>query len=221
MSDSEKKIAEYINLVQSIKTNVIINGTPILRDNDLAKLRTINDTYRECFDYSKPVVVSISRFDFPKNMKLAYEIAKQRPNYLFMWIGDGPDLCKIKEISHRDNVNNIIFVGFDSLPIQHLAKAAVYLSTSRWEGLPLALLEAMSVGLPIVASDVAGNRDVVNSINGSLYTLGDISSALDKLDYWVERGSDQSIRNKIVAMHKEKFSIDEMCSQTVSLYQRL
>jgi glycosyltransferase involved in cell wall biosynthesis len=46
-------------------------------------------------------------------------------------------------------------------PLAALAAADVYLSTSRWEGLPYALLEAASVGAVVVATDVVGNRDVV------------------------------------------------------------
>ena len=51
----------------------------------------------------------------------------------------------------------------------YLASADIYLSTSLWEGLPLSVLEAMSIGLPVVLSDCVGNKDLVED-NGFLYS---------------------------------------------------
>jgi len=55
-----------------------------------------------------------------------------------------------------------------------LAASDVFILTSRREGLPKALMEAMAVGLPIIATDVRGNRDLVKSgENGYLVSLDD------------------------------------------------
>lgn len=62
----------------------------------------------------------------------------------------------------------IDFVGFTKEPMKYLQSSDLYLSTSRFEGLPYGLIEAASVGLPIVASNVKGNNEVVNNgYNGS------------------------------------------------------
>ena len=56
--------------------------------------------------------------------------------------------------------------------------ADIYLSTSLYEGLPISILEAMSVGLPIIASDVTGNCDtIVNGKSGYLYNINDVKDA--------------------------------------------
>ena len=63
-----------------------------------------------------------------------------------------------------------------------MRKASVALSTSRWEGMPLALLEAMSEGLAIVASDVVGNNDIVtHGEQGYLFSVEDTDQAVQQL----------------------------------------
>ncbi|MCB5196562.1 glycosyltransferase [Deefgea salmonis] len=53
--------------------------------------------------------------------------------------------------------------------LAQLATLDIYIQTSRWEGLPVAVIEAMAAGLPVVATDVVGNRDLVkNGENGYL-----------------------------------------------------
>jgi len=87
----------------------------------------------------------------------------------FVWVGDGPDFCRLKEKAQKDGVK-IRFVGFSDKPMDFLASASVYFSSSRFEGMPYALIEAASLGLPIVASNVAGNNEVVfNGENGFLF----------------------------------------------------
>ena len=51
-----------------------------------------------------------------------------------------------------------------------MSESDIFLSTSRWEGMPLAVLEAMSEGLPIVATKVSGNDDVMqNGVEGVIF----------------------------------------------------
>ena len=63
----------------------------------------------------------------------------------------------------------VLFLGFRVDAWQLIRGFDLYISTSRWEGLPLVLLEAMEQGVPVVASDVACNRDILEgwSVLGS------------------------------------------------------
>jgi glycosyltransferase involved in cell wall biosynthesis len=83
--------------------------------------------------------------------------------------------------------------------------AHFYLSTSRWEGMPLAVLEAWRSGLVVVASDVIGNRDLVrDGISGRLFHADDgraaariIRSLLgdpDQAAYLRDRGQRRALR---------------------------
>lgn len=164
VSKSENSLCLKLKLFKKSKSEIVYNGIKALLKDDHAKIK---------FNLSgKRVVTTISRFDYAKNMSLAYEIAqnfKDNPDIVFLWLGDGDDRAKFKSMVQKDGAN-IIFTGFtDEIPA-YLSATDIYLSTSRWEGLPYALIEAQSLGIPIVATNVVGNNEVVeNGKSGFLF----------------------------------------------------
>lgn len=164
VSNSENSVCLKLGLFKKGKSEIVYNGIKALLKDDNAKIK---------FNLSgKSIVTTISRFDYAKNMSLAYEIAqnfKDNPDIVFLWLGDGDDRAKFESMAQKDGVN-IIFTGFtDEIPA-YLSATDIYLSTSRWEGLPYALIEAQSLGIPIVATNVVGNNEVVeNGKSGFLF----------------------------------------------------
>lgn len=164
VSKSENSLCLKLKLFKKSKSEVVYNGIKALLKDDNAKIK---------FNLSgKRVVTTISRFDYQKNMSLAYEIAqnfKDNPDIVFLWLGDGDDRVKFESMAQKDGAN-IIFTGFTDEVPAYLSATDIYLSTSRWEGLPYALIEAQSLGIPIVATNVVGNNEVVeNGKSGFLF----------------------------------------------------
>jgi glycosyltransferase involved in cell wall biosynthesis len=83
----------------------------------------------------------------------------------FIWIGEGAE----KKLLTSPNISVTGWV--DKSEVENLLMSAdLYLSTALWEGLPYAVLEAMSMRLPLLLSDCPGNSDLVeNNVNGFLY----------------------------------------------------
>ena len=108
-------------------------------------------------------------------------------------------------------------------PAAILARAGVYLSTARWEGMPLALLEAFRTGLPVVASDAPGNRDVVtHEVTGLLYPEGDAVAAARCL---VRLQEDPALMQRLVTRARqecsERFGRPAMIERVRACYQRV
>lgn len=115
---------------------------------------------------NKITIISVGRLFIQKNPKLFNDIALEfinNPNIQFIWCGDG----ELKLELTSPNIKCTGWIKRKELE-NYLANADIYLSTSLWEGLPLSVLEAMSIGLPVVLSDCVGNRDLVEN-NGFLY----------------------------------------------------
>ncbi len=152
VSNGEKQLALKRHFSKDANTFVIYNGIP----NPHVDAKQGSNKQLK--------IVTLSRFDYPKNMEGMYKIAsyfKNDKSLQFVWIGDGPDKSKLEEQAKKEGVD-INFVGFSKEPMKYLLESDLYLSTSRFEGLPYGLIEAASVGLPIIASNVKGNNEVVN-----------------------------------------------------------
>ncbi len=94
--------------------------------------------------------------------------------------------------------------------LKQLATLDIYIQTSRWEGLPVAVIEAMAAGLPVVATDVVGNRDlVVNGENGWL--ADDRDDFIARLVPLIEdRTERQRLGSQARAFAQANYSLDTM-----------
>jgi glycosyltransferase involved in cell wall biosynthesis len=96
----------------------------------------------------------------------------------------------------------------------------IYLHPSRWEGMPVALIEARVCGLPAVATDVVGNRDVVvHGETGFLCRSTDeMAEALARLVH------EPALRRRLGANARERalprFNLDRLVDELEALYQR-
>lgn len=114
-------------------------------------------------------VFTLGRVCYQKNPVLFNEIALKMPDIDFIWIGNG-------NLESELNAPNITVTGWikrrEALKIAYTADC--FLLPSRWEGLPISLLEAMYLRKPCVVSDVIGNHNVIHSgVNGYVCTTSD------------------------------------------------
>ena len=207
VSNGEFKLGKSMRFLFTDKSVIIYNA---IADEGLKFNRYDN----------KLVIISLSRFDFAKNMDMAYRIAKALRNnheIEFVWVGDGEDFVRLKQKSVEEHVN-INFIGFTEYPMSYLKNADLYLSTSRFEGLPYALIEAASVGLPIVATDVVGNNEVVlHDYNGLVFkTEQEAVDAIKKLSINADLLNRYSINSR--ELYLKTFTMEKMISSIVDTY---
>ncbi|EMR02980.1 glycosyltransferase [Cesiribacter andamanensis] len=170
------------------------------------------------------VVATLSRFDHQKNMQETFAIAKHLREYRqirFLWIGDGEDRVALEQAAQREGLTNITFAGFRQDIPKLLSEADVYLTTSRHEGLPFALIEAFSLKIPVVASDVVGNNEVVtHGVNGFLYPLGSIAEGAGSLLKLMEdQPTYQRFSADAYASFRLKYSATKMVREIENIYQ--
>ena len=222
VSESEKKQALQQHLWSNISSVIINNGVENNKiDNILDSRKQTRNNIN--INSQKFIIATITRFDFQKNMWEAYEIAKTCKDYVFLFIGDGPEKEKIESRARKEGNKNIIFTGFTKTPKQYLEASDIYLSTSRWEGMPLGVLEAMSLGLPVVATNVTGNNEaVLNGETGFLYPLGDIGKAISILNTIEKDGKlYKELSRKSLMRQRSKYSVGIMVDKTQDLYRKV
>ena len=105
-------------------------------------------------------------------LKAARLIQRQRPNVKCIIAGDGPLKSSLQATAHEYNLgNNVLFLGHRSDVYDILRLMDVFVLPSLSEGIPMALLEALALGRPVVASRVGGIPEVIqHGVTGLLTT---------------------------------------------------
>lgn len=105
------------------------------------------------------------------------------PRLRLVFLGDGPLAPRLRrEISSRNLTNCVQLLGWRSDASSLMKSADLLLLASRWEGLPNVLMEAQAAGLPIVASAVDGNTELIrHGITGRLFRSGDVSEMASQM----------------------------------------
>lgn len=218
VSPSEAEEVKSLHLCSN-KLTTIVNGVEICA--------AVQHTAK----YNPFLLVHVSRFDpLQKNslwlLKLAQGLrqANLLDQCLFILIGDGEELPILRQQIHLQNMDkNFQILGSQPSVRPFLRGAGCYISTSCWEGLPLAVLEAQAEGVPAVVSRVVGNTDAIeDGITGFTYPLNDVSSAVSCIrtlinDYNIW----QSMSKAAYKRARKHFSVEYMAQQTAELYKRV
>lgn len=174
-------------------------------------------------------ICSVARPCYQKNTLFMIEVVRKVvvkiPNVKFYLLGVGyysPDLEEvhglIKQYALEENIKMVPWLP-QKETFEYMINADVYLTVSRYEGLPLSVIEAMSLGCLVVASEVPGNVDCVkNGINGYLLPL-ETDVFVSKLYYLythpVERKKmGESSRN----LFEEHFCMDTQIEKLMEIY---
>jgi glycosyltransferase involved in cell wall biosynthesis len=129
-----------------------------------------------------PVILAVGRLtkqkDFPTLIRAFAQVLPTRPARL-MILGEGVDRpmleALVKQLGLQDHVS---LPGFVENPYAYMKRAALYVLSSRWEGLPTVLIEALYCGQPIVATDCpSGPREILaGGQHGVLVPVGDVEA---------------------------------------------
>jgi glycosyltransferase involved in cell wall biosynthesis len=157
----------------------------------------------------------VGRITFARNPKLFNNIAEKYPNYNFVWIGDG-------ELNHEITAPNIRITGWmleQSKVLKELNNIDIYIQTSLWEGLPIAVLEAMALQKPVLATNIIGNKDVV-----SHNETGFLFDTIDEIDHFLEILKDEETRilfgKKALVRCNHLFNKDKNFNTLANIYKQ-
>lgn len=114
--------------------------------------------------------------NFPCMINIAHEVLKHRPNVKFLLAGDGPEKeflsHKIQQYGLADRFK---MLGHLNDMDDFYEEIDIYINTSRHEGTPMTILEAMSRGIPVLAFNHAGIKEIIkNGVDGYLIPTDDI-----------------------------------------------
>jgi len=134
------------------------------------------------------LILSTARFDTQKDVptliRAASILGRKRSDFVVVLAGDGEQRPQVEALADAEGMRDRLrFLGWRSDVRRLVAACDVMVLSSRKEGLPYALLEAMALQKPVVGSDVMGIRDCVESgVTGMLFPCGDAETLARDLD---------------------------------------
>lgn len=141
-----------------------------------------------------PVVLGVGRLTRQKGFDVllhAFALARQRCASRLMLLGDGEERDALARLALELGVHeDVALPGFAGNPFGHMARAGAFVLSSRWEGLPNALIQAMALGAPAVATDCpSGPAEVLSgSQRSTLVPVDDREAMADAIVRALEAG---------------------------------
>lgn len=158
------------------KIRVVPNGMP---DFPAAHHRESHDPAR---------VIMVARFAAPKDFRTVLRAVALLPSVQLELVGEGPDQSDIKQLAEELNLGaRCTFSGTVHDVPRRLQEAGVFVLSSRTEGLPVCIIEAMRAGLPVIASAVGGIPELVDDgVSGLLVPPRDARALAEALSRLIE-----------------------------------
>lgn len=206
------------------KIRTIVNGV----DDHVFRLRGAED--RKAirsglgFGDADQIIGTVSRLDPIKNIGFMIsclpEILRRAPSSILAVVGDGPSREELSLQAKQFGVESKVrFLGPRRDPESVMPAFDIYACASISEGTSMTILEAMSCGLPVLASAVGGNPRLVNDSNGVLFDLDDRSAFIEAV---VRMFADEESRLAMGVQSRQRvereFSLSEMANRYQMMY---
>ncbi len=134
-----------------------------------------------------PVILGVGRLTRQKDFATlihAFDIVRQKRPARLMILGEGEERAKLEALIRELGLEeSIALPGFDPNPYRYLKRTAIFALSSRWEGLPTVLIEAMAFGTPVVSTDCpSGPQEILEGgSHGPLVPVGDPSALAEAI----------------------------------------
>ena len=159
-------------------------------------------------------------------LECAKIVCSSRPDVHFVIVGKGPFSLKLeKEVRSRKMQKQVTLLGYVSREklIELYQNATLHLVPSHYEGLPTVILEAMACGLPVVATDICGNKEVISSgRNGFLVPPKSPKAMADVVLMLLEDGNLRERIGKAARVTiEERYTWDKIADNVLKSYSKI
>lgn len=202
------------------RVKMILNGV------DIAEIESIDPVTKEHHNTFLIGYIGqlIERKDLGTLLKATKILLEGGSKIRLTIIGDGPKHAVLEEEARTLGVEaHVEFTGFRTDATAFLKSFDAFVLPSHMEGIPRCVMESMAAGIPVVASDIQGNRSlVVHGETGLLFPAGDCHDLADKISCLMRNPSETRVMAaKAKAVVYERFSSRNMAHEYSALYHHL
>jgi glycosyltransferase involved in cell wall biosynthesis len=173
--------------------------------------------------FDSPILGSLGRLDRQKGYDVLLRALMEVPDAALVLVGDGSARVRLEAMTSELGLSDrVLFTGWDPNPRRWLTAFDVFVLPSRFEGLPLAIVEAMLARLPVVATDVGSVAEAVtHNVTGLLVQPDDGVALARALRSLLENSGRTSRMGAVGREHALRFTPAAMARSYERLYQEL
>ena len=185
---------------------------------------------RQKFNIPKDALIvgHIGRFTPVKNhpfiIDIFKEVLKQNKDWKWIVLGDGEERKKLETITKENDLEKQLFLKGRVENVEwYLNRAKLFVLTSRYEGLPLCLIEAMQMNVPCVSFDVkTGPSDIIeNNVNGILISSFEIEKMIKEINALLKDKCRLQSMSKNTRDNFERFKMENIIKKWKNIFERL
>lgn len=171
----------------------------------------------------EPIVLAIGTLDnrkgFDRLLHVWKKVEQEDSQYVLHIYGEGPEKEKLQSLIKRLGLNRVFLKGRTTNPERAYSTASFFVMSSRYEGLPMVLIEAQTHGLPIIAFDCPfGPKEVItDGVDGFLIPDDNIRFFAEKLLMLMKDKSKRERFSKTALQNAQRFNKDKIVEQWSNL----
>lgn len=222
----------FAGFAPDLRERIKVLPNPVISPAMLA-MSAANPEHAWMSDGQGPIIVACGRLMPEKGFATLIEAVAQTDPALrarLIILGEGPERPHLESLIARLQMQDRVhLLGFTANPYAYMRRAALFVLSSRWEGMPGVLIEAMACGAPVVSTDcVAGPREVIQTgVNGLLATVDNpkaLTNAIERMLSDPERARQMAQRGQAsVSVYEERNACcahEELFAEVLGIQQR-
>jgi len=173
------------------------------------------ESHKRIIDEGSFSVLCIARISPQKRFNLFCEVAKILANrgIKFYWIGNKEQPTNLP--------SNVICLGEIPHAHRHIPEANLLILPTNYEGMPISVIEALCYGIPVVASDVGGIKEILDGTNG-IALPNDVEMFADRILHYMEDQSYYQLSKKEARVsYLKNFTVSQMYNSYKNLYEHI
>jgi glycosyltransferase involved in cell wall biosynthesis len=205
---------ELIGLLRLAPSRVRVVYNPVVTPDILAL--AAEPAGHPWFNDGVPVVLGAGRFvpqkDFATLIRAFAKVREHRPARLVL-LGEGPLRRQLEQLADQLDLRDSVWMpGFDKNPFRYMSRCSVFVLSSRFEGLPGVLIQAMACGCPVVSTDCpAGPAEIIASgVSGFLVPVGDVAALADRIAHILDHPGEAQQMGVLARRTAERFTVDRV-----------
>lgn len=212
---SNDSVAAFRERFKQVDVSLKVIPNPVIPEQIIKKAKAFE------VNYPRQTIVTIGRLNPQKGFDLliqAFAKISERFDVDLVIVGEGPQRAELEKLIDTLQLSHCVkLLGYQENPYPYMKAADIFMSSSRTEGYPIVLLEALVLNKAIIATKITGNQEILNDGEAGLMCDCTIEGMVEAISQILDGNCSISMLEAQSAKRAAQFDIDEILHQIESI----